>query len=183
MKRHALLALLGILLVAALALAAPTGPPRAQVFVLSNSQPNISVIDAETNRVTNTANVPSMTSWPWNDDNNYFDGTHLWLGVRNPSTNDVEVGLLNLDTLRIDHRIPLGQDRVSVYIGKPSRTGRLLSRSTPRGNWQRSTLRPGRSNALSISRSARTAWPATSRSQPVLTAESVPISRRWLGTE
>jgi DNA-binding beta-propeller fold protein YncE len=126
MKRHALLALLGILLVAALALAAPTGPPRAQVFVLSNSQPNISVIDAETNRVTNTVNVPSMTSWPWNDDNNYFDGTHLWLGMRNPSTNDVEVGLLNLDTLRIDHRIPLGQDRVSVYIGKSSRTGRLF---------------------------------------------------------
>ncbi|MGH2360093.1 MAG: hypothetical protein ACRDGM_06065, partial [bacterium] len=71
MKRPVLLALLGILLAAALALAAPSGPPKAQVFVLSNSQPNISVIDAETNRVIKTVNVPNMTSWPWNDDNNY----------------------------------------------------------------------------------------------------------------
>ncbi len=101
-------------------------PPKAQLLVLSNSQPNITVIDAETNRVINTANVPNMTSWTWIDDNNYFDGKHLWAGLRNPTTNDVEVVLLEVSTLQIVHRISLGKDAATLYIGKPSRTGKLF---------------------------------------------------------
>ncbi|HEX4834834.1 MAG TPA: YncE family protein [bacterium] len=100
--------------------------PRAQVIVLSNSSPHVSVIDAETNRIVKTADMPGMTSWGWNDENNYYDGTNLWLGMRNPDTDDVEVVLLDLDTLRVTRRIPLGKDATTLYIGKPSRTGRVF---------------------------------------------------------
>ena len=101
-------------------------PLRAQVIVLSNSSPHISVIDTRTHQVVRTADIPQMTSWTWNDDNNAYDGTHLWLGLRNPDTSDVEIILLDLDTLQVTRRIPLGQDRTTLYIGKPSRHGAIL---------------------------------------------------------
>lgn len=110
-------------------LAAPlvfAAPPRAQVVVLSNSSPHVSIIDAETNQMTKTADIPQMTSWAWNDDNNYYDGKNLWLGMWNPDTKDVEVVLLDLDSLQVTKRIPLGQDAVTMYIGKPSRSGKVL---------------------------------------------------------
>lgn len=112
-----------LLLGAPLAFAAP---PRGEVIVLSNSAPHVSVIDAETNHVIKTADIPEMTSWAWNDDNNYYDGKNLWLGMRNPDTKDVGVALLDLDSLRVTKRIPLGQDAVTIYIGKPSRSGTVL---------------------------------------------------------
>ncbi len=99
---------------------------RAQVIVLSNSAPHVSVLDAESNQVVKTADIPRMTSWTWNDDNNYYDGKNLWLGMRNPDTNDVELVLLDLDTLQIARRIPLGQDKTTLYIGKASRDGKLF---------------------------------------------------------
>lgn len=99
---------------------------RAQVIVLSNSKPHISVIDAETNQVVKTADIPNFTSWTWNDDNNYFDGKNLWLGTRDPDTNDVQVVLLDLDSLQIARRISLGQDKITLYIGKPTRDGKVL---------------------------------------------------------
>ena len=120
---------LGFLLVLgmALAYAGPSaGRPRAQVIVLSNSSPNVSVIDAETNRIVATADIPHMTSWAWNDDNNYYDGKDLWLGLHDPDSGAVEVLLLDLDSLRVTRRIPLGTDRVTVYIGKSSRRGFVL---------------------------------------------------------
>lgn len=103
-----------------------TAPPHVQIIALSNSRPNITVIDAETNRVIDTANVSDMTTWGWNDDNNYFDGEHLWVGMLNPNNNAAEVALLNLNTRQIDRRIPIGKETITVYIGKPSRTGNLL---------------------------------------------------------
>ncbi len=127
MKPLGILLLLILLAVPAVILS-PTAaqPARAQVFVFSNSAPHITVIDAQTNQVVKTATIPQMTSWGWNDDNNYYDGKYLWLGMRNPDTNDVEVVLLDLDTLQVAKRIPVGQDRSNLFIGKPSRTGRLL---------------------------------------------------------
>jgi YVTN family beta-propeller protein len=111
------------LLLALAAGAAGQRPPGAQVIVLSNSSPHLSVIDTRTHEVVRTADVPQMTTWGWNDDNNAYDGKHLWLGLRNPDTSDVEVILLDLDTLQVSRRIPLGQDRITLYIGKPSRHG------------------------------------------------------------
>lgn len=127
MPRYLSLTLLLLLVASTLVSAASTAqPPRAQVIVLSNSSPHVSIIDAQTNAVIKTTDIPQMTSWTWNDDNNYFDGKHLWLGMRNPDTNAVEVVLLDLDTLQISRRIPVGQDKTTLYIGKPSRTGRLF---------------------------------------------------------
>jgi DNA-binding beta-propeller fold protein YncE len=103
-----------------------SAPPRAEVVVLSNSSPHVSVIDAKTNQITKTADIPQMTSWAWNDDNNYYDGKNLWLGMWNPDTKEVEVVLLDLDSLQVTKRIPLGQDAVTIYIGKPSRSGKVL---------------------------------------------------------
>lgn len=127
MKRLRLtLVLLLVLASTALYAAPPTQPPRAQVLIFSNSSPHINVIDAETNTVIKTTNLPQMTSWGWNSAKNYFDGKTLWLGMRNPSTNDAEVVLLDLDTLQITRRIPLGQERDTLYISNPSRTGKLF---------------------------------------------------------
>ncbi len=124
--RSIMVILLGLLLASALATGSPARAVGAQVIVLSNSSPHLSVIDARTHQVVKTADIPQMTSWTWNDDNNYSDGLHLWLGMRNPDTNDVEVVLLDLNTLQIARRIPLGKDAVTLYIGKPSKQGRVL---------------------------------------------------------
>jgi len=126
MQRTAPLALFAILLTATLAFAAPSGPPRAQVIAFSNSVPHISVIDGQTHQVIKTANIPQPLVWGWNDDNNYYDGTNLWLSARNPNTNAAEVVLLNLETLQFERRIPIGQEPSTLFIGRPSRTGRVL---------------------------------------------------------
>lgn len=111
--------------VSSLVLAAPAAP-RAQVIVFSNSSPHVTVIDGQTNQVIKTTDVSPMTSWTWIDDNNYYDGKNLWVGMQNPTTNDVEVVLFDLDTLQVARRIPLGKDSVTLYIGRPSKAGRLL---------------------------------------------------------
>lgn len=125
MMRYTAVLLLAVSLLATLVFAGPPSP-RAQVIVLSNSSPPVTVLDAQTHRVIKTADIPQMTSWTWNDDNNYYDGRNVWLGLRNPDTNDVEVILLDLETLQVAKRIPLGKDSATLYIGKPSRLGRLL---------------------------------------------------------
>ncbi|MGH2396492.1 MAG: YncE family protein [bacterium] len=125
MMRYIAVPLVALLLLSTLVFAGPPSP-RAQVVVLSNSPPHITVIDAQTHRLLKAADLPQMTSWTWNDDNNFYDGRHLWLGLRNPENSDVEVILLDLDTLQVSRRIPLGKDSATLYIGKPSRRGRLL---------------------------------------------------------
>lgn len=126
MMRYAVLLISALLLAAALGYAAAPSLARAQVIVLSNSSPHVTVIDAQMHRVIKTADIPQMTSWTWNDDNNYYDGRNLWLGLRNPETSDVEVILLDLNRLQVARRIPLGKDSTTLYIGKPSRRGRVL---------------------------------------------------------
>ena len=101
--------------------AAPAAAPvatRGDLIVQSNSSPHISVIDTETNQVTRTADIPDFTSWTWNDDNNYFDGKLLWLGTRDQDTKEVTIVTLDLDSLEVTNRIPIGPDESTVYIGK-----------------------------------------------------------------
>jgi YVTN family beta-propeller protein len=98
-----------------------------QIFVLSNSAPHVTVIDAATRQVTQTAEIADFTSWTWNDDNNYSDGTLLWLGMRNPDTEDTEVVTLDLDTLELTNRISVGKDSMNLYIGKGTSDGRVLA--------------------------------------------------------
>lgn len=113
---------------------------KAQLFVLSNSSPQVSVINAETRKVVKTADIPNFTSWSWNDDNNYFDGKDLWLGMINQNTSDAEVVTLNLDTLQVTNRISLGKEKYFLYIGKPTKDGRLLV--AKHGSWQVAVIDP-----------------------------------------
>ncbi len=106
--------------------AAPEKDAKAEVVVLSNSSPNVTVIDGETHRVLRTKDLPGFRSWTWNDDNNYFDGRNIWLGHRDPATNDAEVWLLNVETLEVTDRIPVGKEPTTLYIGKPTRDGQLF---------------------------------------------------------
>ena len=104
----------------------------AFVYVLSNSTPNVSVIDTATRKVIRTANIPQFTAWTPNDDNNYIDGKNLWLGMHNPDAkddvhfNDVEVIALDLDTLTVTYRVPLGKDKLNLFIGKATKKGVVL---------------------------------------------------------
>ncbi len=107
---------------------------KAQLFVFSNSSPNVSVIDAQTHKVTKTADIPDFTAWSWNDDNNYFDGKDLWLGTLDMKTHDAEVITLNLDTLQVSHRIALGKEPAFLYIGRGNKDGSLLVAKG--GAWQ-----------------------------------------------
>ncbi len=109
-------------------------PVKAQVVLLSNSSPHVSVIDAETRQVVRTADIPRFTSWTWNDDNNYFDGKDLWLGTLDRDAGEAAILTLNLDTLEVTSRIPLGKEKVTLYLGKPTRDGRLLV--AKHGSWQ-----------------------------------------------
>lgn len=96
-----------------------------ELFVFSNSSPHVSVVDTATNEVVNTADIPEFTGWAWNDDNNYFDGQNLWLGLRDPDTDETEVIALDLDTLEPAARFDLGIDELTLYIGKADSSGRL----------------------------------------------------------
>jgi YVTN family beta-propeller protein len=91
----------------------------------------VSVIDPATRKVVRTAEIPLFTSWSPNDDNNYSDGTVLWLALRNPDQNDAvhwndaEVIALDLNSLTVTKRIPIGKEKLNVFIGKLSKSGTL----------------------------------------------------------
>ena len=139
--RLSLVSLIVVFILAACAPATPTAAPvtggeevpadapevslGGQLFILSNSSPHVTVIDTATNEIVRTADLPDFTSWTWNDDNNYFDGQNLWLGLKDRDTNEVEVLALNLDTLEITARLPIGTDKLTLYIGKATKDGIL----------------------------------------------------------
>jgi len=117
-----------LVLAGAAAQATPQATPVSagvQIIVLSNSSPHVSVIDAASRQVTQTTDIPDFTSWTWNDDNNHSDGKLLWLGMRNPDTEDAEVVAFDLDTLEPSYRIPVGKESMSMYIGKVAEHGIL----------------------------------------------------------
>jgi DNA-binding beta-propeller fold protein YncE len=100
-------------------------PTPELVYVFSNSAPHITVVNAASNQIVQTKDVPDFKTWGTSDDNNYYDGKNVWLGHRNPDTDDVEVLLIDLDTLSVAQRIPLGKDKTTVYIGKGSRRNQV----------------------------------------------------------
>src|SRR5688572_10370122 len=75
----------------AAAAATPTTAAPELVWTFSNSPPHIVEINAVTNQIVRTKDVPNLGTWATNDDNCYYDGTNVWLGARNPNTSDVEV--------------------------------------------------------------------------------------------
>ena len=90
----------------------PTGTPvipTAKILTFSNDSPHVTVIDAETNLVIKTADIPEFLKWTWNDDNNYFDGQNVWLGLKYPEADDAVVIALNVDTLEISSRLSVAK--------------------------------------------------------------------------
>jgi len=98
---------------------------NVNLLALSNDSPHITVIDAETNLVTNTTDITDITKWTWNDDNNYFDGKNVWLGLKYPENDDAVVIALNVNTLEVVSRISVGKESKNIYIGKSTKDGIL----------------------------------------------------------
>jgi YVTN family beta-propeller protein len=90
---------------------------KATLYSFSNSSPNITEIDAETNTILRTADIPDLVKLAWNDDGNYFDGTDLWVTARNPEEKTSELIFLNLETLTVTDRLALGSNPANVYLG------------------------------------------------------------------
>ena len=106
--------------------AAPSATPAPElVYVFSNSAPHITVVNATTNQIAQSKDVPDFKAWGTSDDNNHYDGKHVWLGHRNPDTDDAEVLLIDLDNLDVAQRIPLGKEKTTIYIGKGSRRNQV----------------------------------------------------------
>ncbi|MDE2868593.1 MAG: hypothetical protein OXN91_08130, partial [Chloroflexota bacterium] len=97
LPRRRLLAGMGGLGIALLAAACGEGGPESapdggtgadagpqgdagEILVFSNSSPHVTAIDILTEEVTRTGDLDGLATWAWNDDNNFFDGRHLWLG-------------------------------------------------------------------------------------------------------
>ena len=140
MKLIRLIALGLVLVAAVLAVACgsaePTSTPgstaastpeviTAKLLTFSNDSPHITVIDAETNLVIKTADIPDFLKWTWNDDNNHFDGTNVWLGLKYPEGDDAVVIALNVNTLEVTSRLPVGKEPKNIYIGTASGSGIL----------------------------------------------------------
>lgn len=106
---------------------APTSKLKTQLLVITDKPPAVMAVDPGTGKVLNHASITGFADWTltWNDDNNYSDGKNLWLGLRNPSTDDIVIVLLSLDKLRVVNQIPLGKDKLSLYIGKATKKGIL----------------------------------------------------------
>ena len=75
------------------ATATPTPEPvkTATLYVFSNTSPHITEINAETNKILRTADIPDLVKFAWNDDGNYFDGKDLWITARNPAEKTSEL--------------------------------------------------------------------------------------------
>ena len=97
-----------------------------EILVFSNSSPHVTAIDIVTEEVARTGDVEGLAAWAWNDDNNFFDGRHLWLGTLNATAGTAELITLDVDTLGVTNRIPLGSEAEGVFLGKARQDGSLL---------------------------------------------------------
>ena len=104
---------------------APVGD-AGEILVFSNSSPHVTAIDILTEEVSRTGDLDGLATWAWNDDNNFFDGRHLWLGTLNPAAGTAELITLDVDALTISNRIPLGSEAEGVFLGKARQDGTLL---------------------------------------------------------
>ena len=102
---------------------APVGD-AGEILVFSNTSPHVTAIDILTEEVARTGDIDGLVTWAWNDDNNYFDGRHLWLGTLNAGS--AELITLDVDTLTVTNRIPLGSEAEGVFLGKARQDGSLL---------------------------------------------------------
>jgi len=116
--------------------------PRAKVYVFNNNSPHLVEIDAETNEVLRSVDLPELDGkqWSWIDSNTYYDGTNLWAGIidypadqsiigRDPDSGiggDSRILLVDLDTLTATEEIDVGPEKFWLYIGQPTRDGRLF---------------------------------------------------------
>ncbi|MCH2525057.1 MAG: hypothetical protein MK028_01810 [Dehalococcoidia bacterium] len=103
----------------------PKPPETAKILAFSNSSPHISVIDAESNMVLETKDMENFTKWTWNDDNNYFDGNNVWLGLKYPENDDAVVISLDVNTLEETSLLSVGKEAKNIYIGKATKSGIL----------------------------------------------------------
>ena len=143
LPRRRLLAGMGGLGVAMLAAACGEGGPEGapsgdgtgeaafvgdagEILVFSNSSPHVTAIDILTEEVSRTGDLDGLATWAWNDDNNFFDGRHLWLGTLNPAAGTAELVTFDVDSLAISNRIPLGSEAEGVFLGKARQDGTLL---------------------------------------------------------
>ena len=144
LPRRRLLAGMGGLGVALLAAACGEGGPESspsggaagevaaevgdagEILVFSNSSPHVTAIDILTEEVSRTGDLDGLTTWAWNDDNNFFDGRHLWLGSLDAAAGTAELITLDVDTLTVTNRIPLGSESEGVFLGKARQDGSLL---------------------------------------------------------
>ena len=109
--------------------AAGEGAPEGdagEILVFSNSSPHVTAIDIVTEEVARSGDLDDFTTWAWNDDNNFFDGRHLWLGTLDAAAGTAELITLDVDTLTITNRIPLGSEADGVFLGKARQDGTLL---------------------------------------------------------
>ena len=109
--------------------AAGEGAPEGdtgEILVFSNSSPHVTAIDIVTEEISRTGDLDGFTTWAWNDDNNFFDGRHLWLGTLDAAAGTAELITLDVDTLTITNRIPLGPEAEGVFLGKARQDGTLL---------------------------------------------------------
>ncbi len=104
---------------------APAGD-AGEILVFSNSSPHVTAIDILTEEVARTGDVDGLVTWAWNDDNNFFDGRHLWLGTLDAAGGTAELITLDVDTLTVSNRIPLGSEAEGVFLGKARQDGTLL---------------------------------------------------------
>ena len=95
-----------------------------EILVFSNSSPHVTAIDILTEEVSRTGDLDGLVTWAWNDDNNFFDGRHLWLGTLNAGS--AELITLDVDALSVTSRIPLGPEADGVFLGKARQDGTLL---------------------------------------------------------
>ena len=102
---------------------APAGD-AGEILVFSNSSPHVTAIDILTEEVTRTGDLDGLVTWAWNDDNNFFDGRYLWLGTLNAGS--AELITLDVDSLTVGNRIPLGSEAEGVFLGKARQDGTLL---------------------------------------------------------
>ena len=97
-----------------------------EILVFSNSSPHVTAIDIRTEEISRSGDLDGFTTWAWNDDNNFFDGRHLWLGTLDAAAGTAELITLDVDTLSITNRIPLGSEAEGVFLGKARQDGTLL---------------------------------------------------------
>ena len=102
---------------------APVGD-AGEILIFSNSSPHVTAIDILTEEVTRTGDLDGLATWAWNDDNNFFDGRHLWLGTL--AAGSAELITLDVDTLTVTNRVPLGSEAEGVFLGKARQDGTLL---------------------------------------------------------